>query len=1044
MSLHQHPDLFSPSGRTRRCRLLALASLQAIILAAGSADTVAYWNFNSLSIAAPSAPGSGGVPTTIAASGGSGSLSLATWPSTVEDFLGSALNALAPDIAEESLSLIATGTAPTIIGNGSSIDLSISLAGFQDPVISYATRYSASSSFITGTWSYSLDGINFNAIAGGAIPISSTTFSVKTLDLTSVNALDGAGTVTLRYTLSGATATGGSNRIDNLLVTATSTSADTAAPVVNVLAPLDGASDFDATGYSKLSITFNELINLGTGNILVKKVSDNSVVRTIDVTNFGQIDLNGTVLGLLLPTPLADDTAYYVQIPGTAITDQAPSPGPNAFAGFGRNDNGTPGNLLDDTFVWNFTTAPAATAPTVAVNKYLNGATPTADLIELLAIGNGTPGTTVDLRGMIVKDFTSNMTADGGGKFEFSTNTLWDDIPVGTLVVLENSATSSDIDPIDYVVRVGLQDTTYFTGLGGAYDISSTDMVLLKAPGSGASGTGGGIHALGGGTAGSLFALFPDAKVLASTGTAGVIVTNPTATVADFTEGTGATGGVALTSANFGTFNNSTNRTYILNLRGINPTEGDGIATLANATALSPFLGSTVFGKGLTGQSAAITINSSTSSITLSDIVVTVPAAFGTPTSVTLSGAGSASATFGITGQVVTISGASATDVNPLVVTIDGLATPTPALLTDDGIYTFGISTTASGGTPSTIASPPVARVPVPIEAFRDVSLAGVSLDAGDIVAVEGVVTETDFGTGVSNFSGFLQDSTAGINIFSPVNDPGLVEGNRFVVLGTVVQFSGLTEIVPSAISNMVFNLGAGIPVAPEVVTLAALLADPESYEGSLVTVENLVYVSGTWAPANTVVLRNSTPTNIDVRIQSGSAVTGVPGGVTPFAAINVTGVVGQFDGNNPFTSGYQLMPRRQSDLTEGTDSDFDTWAGQTGATGGMTGDTDLDGRDNAFEYAFGLSPTSGGSVTPFTSILNKTTGEFTFTRRKPSLTGLAYTYQYHTSLTGAWTAFTPAVTPTTNGGDPVEAVTVTVPAVLLTEPKLFIRIVTP
>jgi hypothetical protein len=56
----------------------------------------------------------------------------------------------------------------------------------------------------------------------------------------------------------------------------------------------------------------------------------------------------------------------------------------------------------------------------------------------------------------------------------------------------------------------------------------------------------------------------------------------------------------------------------------------------------------------------------------------------------------------------------------------------------------------------------------------------------------------------------------------------------------------------------------------------------------------------------------------------------------------------------------------------------------------------------------------------------------------------LAYTYQYHTSLTGAWTAFTPAVTPTTNGGDPVEAVTVTVPAVLLTEPKLFIRIVTP
>ena len=908
----------------------------------------------------------------------------------------------------------------------------------------------------TGQWQYSINGGAFVDIGTSltwGTNTSGTGNTQTSIDLTGVAALqsvaDGS-TVTFRIVNWGTTSATGTwylNNIqaqagDDLVVNGSLASGDVAPPAISILAPPDGATGFDATGYSQLSMTFNEPISLGTGNILVKKVSDNSIVHSLDVTDFGDVDLNGSVLGLILPAPLADDTAYYVEVPATAITDQATSP--NAFAGFGRNDNGTPGDPLDDTFVWNFTTAPAPSAPTVAVNKYLNGPNPSSDIIELLAIGSGTPGTTVDLRGMIVKDFTTNMTADGGGKFEFSTNTLWDDLPVGTLVVLTNGTASTDTDASDFVVRVGLQDPLYFANLGGGLDISNTDMVMIKAAGSGASGTTGGIHALGGGTAGSLFSLFPGAKILAATGTNGVIATNPTSTAADFTEGTGATGGLPLVSADFGNFNNATNRAYILTLRGIDPTSGDGLASLSNATPASPFIGSTVFGKGLSGQSATVTLNSSSSATTLSEVVVTVPAAFGVPASVTLSGAGSTGASFGIAGQVITITGAAATDANPLVMTIDGLASPTPALVTDDGIYAFGISTAATGGTPSSIASLPVARVPVPIESLRDVNASGVSADLGDIVAVEGVVTESDFGDGTANFSTFLEDATAGIRIFSPVNNLGFVEGNRYVVLGTVSQFNGQTELNTPSIANRVFDLGAATPVTPQTVTLATLLANPESYEGSLVTVENLAYVSGTWAPANTLVLRDSTPTNIDVRIQAGSAVTGVPGGGTPYARINVTGVFGQFDTTNPFSSGYQIMPRRQSDLTEGTVSDFDLWASATGATGGMTGDTDGDGRNNGFEYAFGLSPTSGNSVNPFVVPFNPATGPFTYTRRKDALTGLSYTYQYHTSLTGAWTDFTPAVPPVSNNGDPVEEITVTVPASLLSQPKLFIRVVTP
>jgi hypothetical protein len=121
--------------------------------------------------------------------------------------------------------------------------------------------------------------------------------------------------------------------------------------------------------------------------------------------------------------------------------------------------------------------------------------------------------------------------------------------------------------------------------------------------------------------------------------------------------------------------------------------------------------------------------------------------------------------------------------------------------------------------------------------------------------------------------------------------------------------------------------------------------------------------------------------------------------------------------------------------------NDYDQWAGSSGfnLTGGLEGDDDGDGLSNFQEYAFGLNPTSGASVSPVTP-LNKATGTFTYTRRKQSLTGLTYSYESSTNL-AAWPSFTPAVPDVSNNGDPVETITVTVPASLLAEPKLFLRV---
>jgi hypothetical protein len=119
--------------------------------------------------------------------------------------------------------------------------------------------------------------------------------------------------------------------------------------------------------------------------------------------------------------------------------------------------------------------------------------------------------------------------------------------------------------------------------------------------------------------------------------------------------------------------------------------------------------------------------------------------------------------------------------------------------------------------------------------------------------------------------------------------------------------------------------------------------------------------------------------------------------------------------------------------------SDYDAWADGFDLVGGPNDDDDNDGLSNFEEYAFGLDPTSGSSVTPVTAP-NKATGAFTYSRRKPSLTGLEYTYESSTNLAD-WPDFTPAVADVSDDGDPVEIITVTIPAALLAEPKLFLRV---
>ena len=125
-----------------------------------------------------------------------------------------------------------------------------------------------------------------------------------------------------------------------------------------------------------------------------------------------------------------------------------------------------------------------------------------------------------------------------------------------------------------------------------------------------------------------------------------------------------------------------------------------------------------------------------------------------------------------------------------------------------------------------------------------------------------------------------------------------------------------------------------------------------------------------------------------------------------------------------------------------GPANDYATWAASYLPTDVSvpTGDPDGDGMTNQQEYAFGLNPTSGASVSPITSPLNKTTGMFSYTRRAtPALTGLTYTVLTSTNLV-TWTLDTGAVAESVVTASNVQTVTFTVsnPAV---NGQLFVRV---
>jgi len=117
---------------------------------------------------------------------------------------------------------------------------------------------------------------------------------------------------------------------------------DNTAPTVTTYSPADGA--MSAGINSNLTLTFDENVRVGAGNIDLYRTSGNVLVQSMAVGG-ANVTFNGTTGVTINPTAaLLNSTDYYVQIDAGAILDTVG----NSYAG------------IADTTTWNFRTAGAS------------------------------------------------------------------------------------------------------------------------------------------------------------------------------------------------------------------------------------------------------------------------------------------------------------------------------------------------------------------------------------------------------------------------------------------------------------------------------------------------------------------------------------------------------------------------------------------------------------------------------------------------------------------------------------------------------------
>ncbi|MCK6621081.1 MAG: hypothetical protein HUU32_09855 [Calditrichaceae bacterium] len=237
-----------------------------------------------------------------------------------------------------------------------------------------------------------------------------------------------------------------------------------------------------------------------------------------------------------------------------------------------------------------------------------------------------------------------------------------------------------------------------------------------------------------------------------------------------------------------------------------------------------------------------------------------------------------------------------------------------------------------------------------PIAAVRPVDANGVMLYDGYDARLTGVATVEDSTFSPTNLDVYIQDASGGINLFAFGLNTDIIRYNSYTVVGTIDQFNGKAEIIPADQVNDIIDNGPATPPAPQVKTIAQLLADAETLEGLLIQVlqADTTGVGDPWPAAglnaNIEITDDGGISLLTLRIDADTDIDGSP---EPSWPADITGIFLQFDNSSPFTAGYQLQPRSVNDIS-------------SGCLPGLLGDINGDGAVNSLDALLMLSYDAG------------------------------------------------------------------------------------
>ncbi|MGB3467989.1 MAG: choice-of-anchor J domain-containing protein, partial [Cyclobacteriaceae bacterium] len=191
------------------------------------------------------------------------------------------------------------------------------------------------------------------------------------------------------------------------------------------------------------------------------------------------------------------------------------------------------------------------------------------------------------------------------------------------------------------------------------------------------------------------------------------------------------------------------------------------------------------------------------------------------------------------------------------------------------------------------------------------ISISDARSRTGETVLINGIVTTPDYGFNNGQF--FLQDETAGINVFYPANFGVAKEGDFVEISGTIGDFNGQVQLTPNTVS--VISSNNALPAAASV--NGGDLSPDSDLQSQRVVIDNVTLSNPSEWPTAPIdagsgvnVTASADGVNFIIRIDRGESF--YDGSAAPDGAFTLTGILARFNDE------IQILPFLEGDVGSG------------------------------------------------------------------------------------------------------------------------------